>query len=419
MNETPFIIGPFTQLLTMDHLPPQGPIADEDLKIFKGSALAIQGKRIIEIGPFEKLKTRYPRCHGLDFPAVALPGWIDSHTHLCFAGSRSSDYAQRLSGKSYQEIAASGGGILDTVKRTRNATKTELLQLTLQRAKRQLQLGITTCEVKSGYGLSVEEEIKILEVIRDASAQQPVELIPTCLAAHLKAPEFSSNSAYLTYLIDDLFPLLKQRQLTNRIDIFVEKGAFSVQEARKYLYAAKEAGFTLCLHADQFSRGGAALAAELNALSADHLEASQEEDFALLLQANTISIVLPGSSLGLGHPFARARKMLDAGLSVAIASDWNPGSAPMGNLAVQAALLGISEKLTLAETLAGVTLRAARALALHDRGILKAGMRADCAIFPCSDYREILYQQGSLAPKMIIAQGTVWEAMDATIRKVL
>lgn len=419
MSATPYLVGPFTQLLSMDHLPPYGPIKDEELEIFNAYAIAFQGHEIIEIGPFERLRKQYSRCHFLDFPAVALPGWIDSHTHLCFAGSRAADYALRLKGKSYQEIAAAGGGILDTVARTRAASKEELLQLTIQRAKKQLRFGITTCEVKSGYGLSVEEEVKMLEVIREASRWQPIELIPTCLAAHVCAPEFSSSRAYLDSIVEKLFPLLKQHNLTNRIDIFVEHGAYSIEEARSYLEFAKKAGFSICLHADQFSRGAAALAAELKALSADHLEMSEGQDFALLYRSGTIPIVLPGSSLGLGLPFARAREMLDAGLPVVIASDWNPGSAPMGNLLMEAAILGAYQKLTVAETFAGMTNRAAKALGLHDRGLLKAGMRADCVIYPCADYREILYHQGSMTPKAVIAQGQLWEASDASIRQVV
>lgn len=419
MNDEPLVIGPFDQLLSMDHLPIGGPIKDDQLEILKESGLVVQGEQILEIGFFNQLKNKYSNCFFLDYPAVALPGWIDSHTHICFAGSRASDYALRLSGKTYQEIAAAGGGILDSVKQTREAKQDELIDLTIQRAKRQLQKGITTCEVKSGYGLTLQDEIKMLEVIQKASNLQPIDLIPTCLAAHICPPEFSNPSEYLEYLIAKLFPLLKEHNLTQRIDIFVESGAFSTQEAKNYLQAAKKEGFQVCVHADQFSRGGAILAAEVGALSADHLEVSEREDFVSLCRSGTIPIVLPGASLGLGLPFPRVREMLDAGLPVVIASDWNPGSAPMGNLLTEAAILGAYQKLTMAETIAAMTSRAARALALNDRGVLKAGMRADCSIFACKDYREILYHQGSLKPKNVIVKGKIWTFSHANIREIL
>jgi imidazolonepropionase len=273
-----------------------------------------------------------------------------------------------------------------------------LIDLTLERCKRLAKLGISTCEVKSGYGLSVEEEIKILEVIAAVNKLQPVSLIPTCLAAHTRPPEFTSNKDYLAYLSKDLLPRIKKKKLSERIDIFVDECAFSVEEAREYLLKAQKLGFALCLHADQFKRGGALLAAELKAVSADHLENSTVDDFIALAKADVTAIALPGASLGLGIPQPHARLMLDNGLALAIASDWNPGSAPMGNLLAQAAILGAAEHLTIAETLAGITIRAAKALQLNDRGCLAIGKRADIAIFPSNDYREILYHQGSLLP---------------------
>jgi len=395
---SPTLIGPFTQLVTLSSLPNSGPISDNQLHIIPNAGIIVHKDNIIDIQSYNSLKHKHPNKHVIDFPAVALPGFVDCHTHICYAGSRASEYALRVSGKNYQDIAANGGGILNTVKSTREASKEKLIELTLQKTKKLLEHGITTCEVKSGYGLSILEEVKILEVIQTVSSLQKVHLIPTCLAAHVKPPEFASNKEYLDTLIKELFPLLKKNNLSNRIDIFVEQNAFSVEEARYYLQTAKQMGFSICLHADQFSRGGALLAAELGALSADHLEVSQPEDFAALAKANVIPVALPGASLGLGLPMPKARQMLDAGLALAIASDWNPGSAPMGNLLAEAAILGASQKLTMAETLAGITIRAARALELQDRGSLEIGKRADLVIFPCTDYREILYNQGSLMP---------------------
>lgn len=232
-----------------------------------------------------------------------------------------------------------------------------------------------------------------------------MSLIPTCLAAHTKPPEFSSNEEYLKFLISSLLPYIKEKKLTNRVDIFIEKSAFTPSEAKNYLLKATEMNFRTIVHADQFSTGGSQIASEVNALSADHLEVSEEKEFALLKKSNVIPIVLPGASLGLGIPFAPARKILDYGLPLVLASDWNPGSAPQGNLLVQSSLISIYEKLTFAETFAAITCRAAKALALEDRGILSENKRADIAIFPSDDYREIFYYQGSLTPIITLIGG--------------
>ena len=202
-------------------------------------------------------------------------------------------------------------------------------------------------------------------------------------------------------------PEIKRRKLANRVDIFVEKTAFSINAAKSYLTAAHENGFDIVLHGDQFSTGAAALAVELNALSIDHLEAANDSEIALLAASNVIPVVLPGASLGLGEPFAPARKLLDAGTSLVIASDWNPGSAPMGDLLTSAAILGAMQKLTMAEVWAALTCRAAAALNKTDRGILKAGMNADFIVFKTNDYREILYNQGQLKPTMHLRSNNV------------
>ena len=211
---------------------------------------------------------------------------------------------------SYSDIALQGGGILDTVRKTRAVSPEDLISQTLPRLKRTKSLGITTCEIKSGYGLTIEDELKLLKTIQTLAKLQPVDLISTCLAAHTLPPEYTKRSDYLNDIVKDLFPALKKDKLTNRIDIFVDELAFSINESREYSTAAKKAGFSICLHADQFSRGGAMLAAELKALSADHLESSKEDDFKALKENHVIPIVLPGSSIGLGLPYSSARQML-------------------------------------------------------------------------------------------------------------
>jgi imidazolonepropionase len=393
------LIGPFSQILSMADLPLKGPVADHQLQIIEQGAVLVENGKIIETGSFEKLlknKSSDTQVEEIHYQNVLLPGFIDSHTHICFAGSRARDYALRVGGSSYQDILQQGGGIHDTVGKTREATEEELVHGIMQRAHRHLKEGVTTIEVKSGYGLTVAEELKMLRAIRTANGCLEAQLIPTCLAAHVKPKDFKEAAEYLHYISDELLPVVKDEQLAQRVDIFVEPEAFPVEAARPYLQNARKMDFSLTLHADQFTAGGGKLAVEMLARSADHLEASSEKEIRLLAGSNTVATVLPGASLGLGMPYAPARKLLDAGACVAIASDWNPGSAPMGDLLLQASLLGAAEKLSMAEVLAALCCRAATALELSDRGCLSPGKQADMQSFPTNDYREILYLQGKM-----------------------
>ncbi|AYD46811.1 imidazolonepropionase [Arachidicoccus soli] len=402
------IIGPFTQIVTLNHLPLKGSIKDESLEIMMDSGIAVEGDRIKSLDKFDLLKKKYPETtvELIETPQVLLPGFIDNHTHICFAGNRAKDYAMRISGKSYQEIAKAGGGIWDTVMHIRNASKYELVRLTAERANKLLHAGITTIEVKSGYGLNVEEELKILRAIKEANRQTKADLISTCLAAHIKPKDFEgTEEEYLLYIEEKLLPKIKKENLAKRVDIFVEEAAFGIHAAKGYLQRARQLGFDCTVHADQFTTGGSVVAIDGGAVSADHLEASGNKEIRMLADADIVATVLPGASLGLGMPFAPARKLLDAGASVAIASDWNPGSAPMGDLLIQASVLGAYERLSIAEMLAGVTFRAVKALRLNDKGILKENFLADMQAYPVKDYREIFYLQGSLKPNIVWKNG--------------
>lgn len=401
------LVGPFSQIVTMEGLPKRGPLQDDQLHIIENGALLLENGQIVAVGPFDDFLEVEAERLLLEGPSVCMPGIIDCHTHICHAGNRSHEYAMKLSGMSYQEIAKRGGGISSSVEATRKAGFEELLALLLKRADALLSRGVTTCEVKSGYGLNKEAEIKMLEVIQRADQIHPLSFIPTCLAAHIKPKEFESTSGYLQYLVKELLPTVRYDLGVKRVDIFVEKGAFGIQESKEYLLQAKAMGFSLVIHGDQFSSGGSALAVELGALSVDHLEHSTQEDIDRLARSDVIAVALPGASLGLAEPYAPARKLLDHNLSLVMASDWNPGSAPMGDLLVQSALLGMKEKLTMAETLAAITCRAAEALGLSDRGILKEGRKADFIVFPTSDYRDILYYQGSMKPIFVCKEGNV------------
>jgi len=402
------LIGPFAQVVTMDGLPLRGALSDDQMEIISQAGILVNGGKIEAVGPYRELKSLTPVLEPVEGNHVVIPGMIDVHTHLCWTGSRAGDYALRLAGRTYLEIAQQGGGIWSTVTKTREASMEELASITARHADRMLLQGITTLEVKSGYGLNAPDEWKMLKAIQNANGISKADLIPTCLAAHIKPRDFEGSAReYLDYLIKELLPGLREEPWCHRVDIYVDEGAFDTRDALHYLLAAKELGFDVVVHADQFNSGGTRLAVEVGALSADHLEASTDDDIKLLGSSNVVPVALPGASLGLGMKFAPARKLLDAGTSLVIASDWNPGSAPMGNLLMQAAVLGVYEKLTMAETLAAVTCRAQAALRQNDRGILKPGSLADLVAFPCDDYREILYNQGALLPAFVWKNGVL------------
>ncbi|NNC34291.1 MAG: imidazolonepropionase [Croceitalea sp.] len=401
------LIGPFSQVVPMTKLPLKGALPDEQLMLIEDGGILMVNNKIAEVGSFVSLKPKADIIEFIEGSAVCLPGFIDAHTHICFAGSRAADYALRNAGKTYLEIANAGGGIWDTVTQTRKASEKILIDRVRDHSIHHLKNGSTTLEVKSGYGLSVDEELKMLRAIKAANQQSKVDLIATCLAAHMKPKDWSGSSeAYLDLISESLFPILKSERLANRIDAFIEQSAFSPKMIASYFKKAKAMGFDITVHADQFSTGGSQVAVDFGAISADHLEASTEKEIALLSQSNVIATALPGASIGLGCDFTPARKLLDAGAALCIASDHNPGSAPMGDLLVQASILGTFEKLTNTEVLAGITCRAAKALNLNDRGSLEKGMLADFVTFPTNDYREITYHQGQLKPHGVWKNGT-------------
>ena len=406
------LIGPFKQILTLNNLPLRGKISDKQLEIIENGGILINSEnKIEEIGNYEvianKTKQSLSNSPTLQFSnSVVLPAFIDCHTHICFGGNRANDFAMRNAGKTYLEIAEKGGGIWSSVQHTRNASESELLEKLLERINRLISLGITTIEIKSGYGLNVESELKMLRVMKKAQEKTEATLVPTCLSAHLKPKDFEgTSSAYLQYILTEILPKVKEENLSKRVDIFIEKSAFQPEESRKFLEKAKDLGFEITVHADQFTAGSSRIAVEVGAVSADHLEATIDEDIEFLAKSETVAVALPGASLGLGEPFTPARKILDKNGILAIASDWNPGSAPMGNLIVQASILATFQKLTTAEVLAGITFRAAKALNLNDRGILKKGMKADFVVFETDNFQNILYNQGSLVASEVYIDG--------------
>jgi imidazolonepropionase len=403
------IIGPFSQIVTLRGLDLRGAITDDKLEILRDSAVLVNDGKIAALGNLDDLSEKNPDAtiEYVSQPCVLLPGFVDAHTHICFAGSRAMDYALRSQGKTYLEIAQNGGGIWSSVEKTRAAEITTLTELTASRAQRHLREGVTTIEVKSGYGLNTLQELKMLRAIKNAALQTKADLIPTCLAAHMKPKDFAGTAEeYLNDIVTDLLPTVASEGLAKRVDIFVEKTAFSENEARNYLRKVKEMGFEIAIHADQFSVCGSRLAIEFDAFSADHLEVSSDFEIEALASSNTVAVALPNSSYGLGiYHMTPARKLLDAGAILAIASDWNPGSAPMGDLLCGAALFGIYEKLSAAEIFSALTFRAAKALNLNDRGRIEKNLLADFQAFPTNDFRDILYHQGKLKPFVVYKNG--------------
>ena len=402
------IIGPFKQILTLSNIPYKGAVKDEQLEILTDAALVVKDGKIEDVGEWSTIKEKYPtaQIEEITDDRVLLPGFIDSHTHICFGGKRSRDFAMRLNGKTYLEIAESGGGIWSTVTNTRKDSMEKLSESALMRANRLIENGVTTIEVKSGYGLSVEDELKMLEAIQKLKNSTRATIVPTFLGAHMKPRDFKGSDAeYLQLLVDEVFPIIQENAWANRVDIFTEQTAFSIEDSREYLQKAKELGFELTVHADQFTAGSSIMAVELGAVSVDHLEFSGEKEIKAIADSNTVAVALPGASIGLGMQFTPARKLLDAGACLGIASDWNPGSAPMGDLLTQASILATYENLSMAEVLSGITFRAAKALNLMDRGKIEKGLQADFVSFPTDDYRDIIYYQGQLKPNQVWLAG--------------
>ena len=391
----------------MVNLPERGAISDNSLEIIDDGGVVIEDGKIIEVGDFLSLSKNDLDVREITYPCVLLPGFIDSHTHVCHYGNRSDEYAKRNSGISYQQILEEGGGIHNTMNSTSNSTDEQLTDDTLNRLKRHFQEGVLTCEVKSGYAPNLEDEVRMLRIINEIDSSNDIDLISTCLAAHVTPKKYESSKKYLDSIVNELLPIIKEENLSNRVDIFIEEKAFSVTEASNFLEKIKS-DFYITAHANQFTSGGLKVGVDNGAVSVDHLEVITDQEIDYLSKSDTTGVVLPGCSLGLGIPFAPARKLLDYNCKVSIASDWNPGSAPMGDLLMQASLLGSTEKLSNAEVLAGITCRAANALSLEDRGSLESGKIADMIGFKTNDFRDILYNQGKLKPSFICKRGKIY-----------
>jgi imidazolonepropionase len=338
-----------------------------------------------------------------------LPGLIDSHTHTLFAGSRADEFELKVQGVSYREIAERGGGICRTMEATRKASEEELLELGRRRIRTALTMGITTLEIKSGYGLAVDEEMKMLRVIARLADESPMTIVPTFLGAHTIPPEFSSDRAgYIDLVCDRMIPEVAEHRLAEFCDVFCDAAAFTVDETRRIFRQARECGLKLKLHADQLSHtGGAELCAEMGAASADHLENVSERGVEQLARAGVVATLLPGCSYFLNMEYAPARRLIDAGVRVALATDFNPGSCMTQNLPLIMSMGCTQMRLTPPEAIRAVTRNAARALDRADVGNISPGLSADLAVFDVPDYRHLVYHFGHNHLAHVIRRGAI------------
>ena len=401
-----------SQLLTLaGPMRPRVRAEMRELAILRDGAMLIRDGKIAAVGSRSDIEGQLGgQAQIIDAGGrVVTPGFVDAHTHLVFAGNRADEFELRCTGITYQEIARQGGGILSTVRRTRAAKEDELLAIAQKHASWFLRGGTTTIEAKSGYGLSLDAETKILRVVQQTAETTPLRCVSTFLGAHEVPEEFVGRTdAYVDLVIEEMLPVVAREKLARFCDVFCEPHIFDQQAARRILEAARRLGLALRMHADQFScSGGAMLAASLRATTADHLEHTDESSIAALAAAGVQPVLLPGSvySIGSRH-YPPARAMIDAGLAVVLATDFNPGSSPIASMPVALSLACTQMKMTPAEGLTAATINAAWSLGLADKvGSLESGKSADFVIHEASDYREIPYFLGTQRPTMVFARG--------------
>lgn len=395
-------------------LVPKGPVLGRsmgDVDRVSAAALLVDDGRIVWFGP-ESAMNAPNGCERLDANGgCVLPGLIDCHTHTVFSATREAEFVQRIEGKSYAEVAESGGGIRVSVEAVRRATCDQLVQESLPRLQRMLQYGVTTVEIKSGYGLTVEDECKMLTAVKCLKSLQPIELVGTYLAAHTTPREYADKpDAYLDLVLDEaVLAKIRDEGLAEFCDVFCERTAFTIEQSRRVLTTAKRFGLRPKLHADQITQMGASrLAAEVGAISADHLETIDEQAITAMKEAGCVAVMLPGCSFFLGVEQAPARKIIDADLPVAIATDCNPGSAMIESLPLVLAIACTQQKVTPIEAVVAATANAAAALDRHDRmGAIEVGLQADLLVLDVPTPERWLYEVGRNCVRAVIKNGRV------------
>lgn len=370
------------------------------LTTYENAVIVIDGGRFAHVGAERDIPPALKAAITEDFDArggTAIPGFVDSHTHLPFAGFRESEFNRRLQGETYEEIAAGGGGIAATVRATRAASEEQLVENILARARTMARLGTTTAEAKSGYGLNLEDELKQLRAIRAAGERAPLRLLPTCLAAHEFPPERRGDASYVDEVCEVIIPAVARERLAVFCDAFVERGVFTREQGERVLRAGLAAGLVPRLHADELSdTDGAALAAEVGAASADHLMAVSDRGIEALAKSGTVANLLPATTFFLMSPrYAPARRLIDAGAAVSLSTDCNPGTSMTESMPAVIQLATLQMKMTVEESLTAATLNGAHSLRLaHDTGSLEIGKRADLVILDAPNYLHLVYHFG-------------------------
>lgn len=401
----------------------------QDPGLIEDGAVAVAGEKIIAVGTSREVLRDFQCETTIDAGGSAVtPGFVECHTHIVFAGNRLDEFELKIKGADYLEILRSGGGILSTVRQTRAASVAELVEQSRRRLDKMLAFGVTTCEIKTGYGLDTATEFKMLETIMELDRFHPVEILPTFLPAHAVPPEFTEKSEeYVDLICREMLPKLRDwrahcyvdvdrlnfeyaRRKPFFVDVFCERGAFDPAQSRRVLETAKSFGFKLKAHVDEFTNlGGARLAIELGAVSIDHLDTISAEEIQLLAASDTIGVVTPTVNFNFGaRDFADARRLIDAGCAVAVSTDYNPGSAPCPSLPNAMAIACRYQKLLPSEAFNAATVNAAFAVGLGEKtGSLEVGKQADILIFETRDYREIAYEFGGNFVAKIIKNGKI------------
>ncbi|MBS1253076.1 MAG: Imidazolonepropionase [Anaerolineales bacterium] len=428
------LIHSASQLLTC--AAPEGPLSGANqgaIGLIEDGAIAIDAGRITHVGPTTDVRPTVDARVEMDASGYAvLPGFVDAHTHAVFAGHRADEFEQRVAGATYQDIMAAGGGIMSTVRATRQAKLRELVMQSHKRLNAMLTHGTTTAEVKSGYGLTLETELKMLAAISALNTDHPVELIPTFLGAHAIPDEYRDRADdFIDEVVDEMLPRVAvadallppfadieasgYQPVAVFVDVFCDVGAFNLEQSRRVLERAQELGLEIKIHTDEFeSLGGAALAAELGAVSADHLAVTPREEIERMAEAGVVGVLLPGTTFGLGSDhYADARTMVEVGLPVALGTDLNPGPCWCVSMPFMITLATRYMKMTLAEAVVAATINAAYASGVGDEvGSLETGKAGDLVVLEWSDYRHLAYRFGENPVATVIKEGTIHEVLD-------
>jgi len=385
----------------------------QDLSIIEDGSVAIKDGSIVAVGTTKEVMAEIddePPLPPIEFPnMLAVPGFVDSHTHLVFGGSRENDFAMKLAGKTYLEILKAGGGILNTLDATRESTRAELGSGAFSYGESMLSHGTTTIEAKSGYGLDVKNELKMLRVVENLRNQLPVTFVSTFMGAHAVPPEFEDNTeGYVDLVVDEMIPAVAKDELAEFCDVFCEEGVFDIEQSRRILLAAKDAGLKLKVHADEIVQlGGAGLAAEIGAVSADHLLMASDDDLEAMRKAGTIATLLPGTAFSLDSDYVDARRMIEMGLPVALATDFNPNCANE-SMFFTIALACYKMKMQPREAISAATINSAHAVSRGDVvGSIEPGKRADVVILECPNPEYLSWRFGVNLVHTVIAGGQV------------